>query len=114
MRRLFQQSRPIHHLSLWAGGFNWEGGSDPPDLQLRGRSDARSASLLPGAVVAMDRALLDRLVDAGDQSAMLGLDRVGVVTFSGLLEAVEVSLDRRSKPPVLDALTLGAKDSLFL
>ncbi len=45
---------------------------------------------------------------------MLGLDGVGVAFIGGLLEAVEVSLDRRGKPPVFDALALGAKDSLFL
>jgi hypothetical protein len=62
----------------------------------------------------MDRALLNRLVDAGDQSAMLGRHLVGVTVGDSLLEAVEVSLYRRGQTPIFDALTLGAEDSLFL
>jgi len=57
---------------------------------------------------------LDSLVDTRHKGAMLGCRRLGVAFCGGRLETVEVSLDGTGKASVLDALTLGAKDSFFL
>ena len=84
-------------------------------VEIHGASgDAGCARLLAGAVAAMDGATLDGFVDLGDQSAVLGLDRIGVAFPYRRFKAMEVSLDRAGESSVFDALTLGAKDSFFL
>ena len=54
------------------------------------------------------RALLDGLVDARDQGAVLGLDRGGVAALDSALEPPEIGLDRARKEPVLGSLPLAA------
>ena len=74
----------------------------------------RGAGLLARAGVAVQGAALDRLVDQGDQLAVLGVGRVVVALADRGLQAAEVRLDRRRVAAVLDALALGAQDALLL
>ncbi len=76
--------------------------------------DACCARLLAGTVAAMNRATLDSFVDLGDQSTVLGFHGIGIAFPDRRFEAMEVSFDRAGEASVLDALTLGAKDSFFL
>src|SRR5207248_11058217 len=77
-------------------------------------TQARRARLLAGAVVAVDRAPLDRLVDRLHQRAVLDVDRGAVATGDRVLETAEVGLDLGRVAAVLQPLTLGAEDALLL
>src|SRR3954452_17791353 len=77
-------------------------------------AQARGPGLLARAVVAVERADLDCLVDGLDQLAVF-LGRLRVVAGGdGGLEAAEVGLDRRRVAAGLETLALGTKDALLL
>ena len=62
----------------------------------------------------MKGALLDGLVDPGDERLVLRGDAFGVARLDGRLEPLEMSLHGAPKAQVLEPLTLGAGDSLLL
>ena len=62
----------------------------------------------------MQGALLDRLVDPGDQPAVLGLDGGSVPRFDGALEPPEVGLDGTPQAAILQPFSLGSLDALAL
>jgi hypothetical protein len=66
------------------------------------------------AVVAVNRATLDGLVDRRDEIAVRRVGSCVVAVFDERLEAAEVRLDRRGVLAVLETLALGAQDALLL
>jgi len=76
--------------------------------------DACCAGLLAGTVTTVNGATLNGLVDLGDEHAVLGLHSFGIAVFHRGFEPDEISPDRAGEVPVLETLTLGAKDSFFL
>src|SRR4051794_21829858 len=83
-------------------------------LGARAGPDAGGAALLAGAVVAVQRAGLDRLVDQRDELAVIGVGLLVLPGFDRAGQATEVRLDRRRVAAVLEALAVGAGDALFL
>ena len=70
----------------------------------RALAQPRGARLLAGAVVAVQRAALDRLVDQLHEAAVLGVGGLVVTLGDGGLQAAEVGLDRGRVLTVLGAL----------
>src|SRR5262249_19368150 len=77
-------------------------------------ADLRGPCLLARAGVPVQRAALDGLVDRGRQLPQLGVGGRVIALGDRGLEAAEVGANRRRVAPVLEALTLGAKDALLL
>src|SRR3954451_9234453 len=75
---------------------------------------ALGARLLAPAVVGVQRAALDGLVDQRDELAVLGGDLLLVAGRHGGLETPEVRLDLRRVVAVLEALALRALVALDL
>src|SRR6266511_69661 len=85
-----------------------------PALTGGATQQAGGASLLAGAVVRVQGALLDRLVDPRDELAVLVGDRGSIAGAHGALEAPEVRLDGALQAAVLEPFAFGAVDALAL
>ena len=70
--------------------------------------DPGGFGLLACRRVLVKGALLHSLVDARDQGAVLGRDRLGLAALDGAFEAAEVGLDRAGQEPVLGPLAIAA------
>ena len=78
------------------------------------RPQARGPCLLAPAAVAMQRAALDRPVDAAHQLAVVDRGALAVPGGNRLLQAPEIGLHAGGVAAVLEALALGALDPLLL
>src|SRR5204862_4230022 len=74
----------------------------------------RRPGLLAGAVVAVQRARLDRLVDRADELGVLGGGALLVALVEGSAKPAEVGPDARDPAAVLVPLALGALVALLL
>ena len=77
-------------------------------------ADPGGASLLAGAVVGVKGALLDGLVDPGDELPVLLAHGRGIAALHRLLEALEMGPDGACEAPVLEPLAFGAVVPLTL